>query len=180
MRLVASPEGRWSLARRAADAGLFPWVRVEGAADVERARQLGCGLHLPARWRPADLRLTGLPWTAACHDTVALARAAQATAVLVSPVYAPGSKPGDTRTPLGADGLAAQVRHTDRPVLALGGLDASRVTDVIAAGAWGVAGIGAFFSGGRVRADVAVSLVAAVAEATGVGGLRPPFTPEGP
>lgn len=147
---------------------------------MERARQLGCGLHLPARWRPADLRLAGLPWTAACHDAVALTRAAQATAVLVSPVYAPGSKPGDTRTPLGAHGLAAQVRHTDRPVLALGGLDASRVSEVIAAGAWGVAGIGAFFWRGRVRADGAAPLVTAVAEATGAGGLRPPSTPEGP
>ncbi len=179
VRLVLAPEERWHLARQAADAGLFPWVRLEETADVARARQHPSGLHLPARWRPSDLELGGLPWTAACHDDAALARAARATAVLVSPIYRPGSKPDDARTPLGTNGLAAKARSTAAPVLALGGLHSGRVAEVIAAGAWGVAGIGAFFSAGRVRLAGAVSLVTAVAEATEVGGLRPPSTSEG-
>lgn len=66
-----------------------------------------------------------------------------------SPIFAPSSK-ADARPPLG---LAALAGHTT-PVLALGGVDADRAAAGVAAGAHGVAVLGAVF--GAARPDVAL------------------------
>jgi thiamine-phosphate pyrophosphorylase len=74
-----------------------------------------------------------------------------------SPIFAPASK-ADDRPPLGLAALAGH--HT--PVLALGGIDAARAAACVAAGARGVAVLGAVF--GAARPDVALrDLLAALA-----------------
>ncbi|NOJ90111.1 thiamine phosphate synthase, partial [Myxococcus xanthus] len=72
--------------------------------------------HLPAgRWI-----------SAAVHD-MAEARAARgADLALVSPVFAPGSKPGDTRPSLGPEGFSALAAALPCPALALGGITPAR------------------------------------------------------
>jgi thiamine-phosphate pyrophosphorylase len=109
------------------------------------ARARGYGLRLPGNTDPAAVRdgFRGL-LSQSCH-TVAEVRAALAAGVdlvLLSPIWAPGSKPGDVRPTLGP---AVFDALRDAPVLALGGVDASRVPQAAAAGAFGVAAIGAFF-----------------------------------
>lgn len=174
VRLPRAPGDRWSVAQAARRAGLTVWVRIEGPDDLAHLREEGLGAHLPARWRArrAALDLQGVPWTAACHDAAALAQAQGATAALVSPVYPPGSKPDDTRPPLGPAGLRQLVDAAPCPVLALGGVRADRVPDLLHAGAHGVAGIGAFFAADRVDSHQAQALVRAFRSRP-----RPPAAP---
>jgi thiamine-phosphate pyrophosphorylase len=54
------------------------------------------------------------------------------------PVYATGSKP-DASPPIGAAGLRAIVRAVEIPVIAIGGVTAERVAEILAAGAHGIA-----------------------------------------
>jgi thiamine biosynthesis protein ThiS len=61
--------------------------------------------------------------------------------LLAGHVFATVSKPG--RPPLGLDGLGAIVAASPAPVLAIGGITGERVAAVIAAGAAGIAVIGA-------------------------------------
>ena len=56
---------------------------------------------------------------------------------------------------VGLEGLAAIVRASTAPVLAIGGITADRVGDVAAAGAAGIAAIGLFASGGPLESTVA-------------------------
>lgn len=60
----------------------------------------------------------------------------------VGPVYATSSKSG-LPDPIGVAGLRAVAEAVDVPVVAISGITAGRVEEVIAAGAWGVAVIGA-------------------------------------
>lgn len=118
------------------------------AGDRRLAWRLGAaGLHLPDgmvrrrhRFAPA-----ADPWpvTAAAHDAAGVRRAVRAGAdvILLSPVFPTASHPG--RPALGILRLARLCRGVDRPVLALGGVDPAVVRRVLAAGAAGVAGIGA-------------------------------------
>lgn len=62
--------------------------------------------------------------------------------VFLSPIFAPTSKPLDTRVPLGLSGLAAITQGAARPVFALGGLQPEHVAPCHAAGAAGVAVLG--------------------------------------
>ncbi len=62
---------------------------------------------------------------------------------LLAPVFAPTSKPRDTRPPLGLDGLRAACAASPVPVVALGGIDESNARACIDAGAHAVAVIGA-------------------------------------
>ncbi len=73
----------------------------------------------------------------------AMAVALQADYVVAGTVWPTVSKPGD-RPLIGLRGLAAIVRAAQVPVLAIGGVTIDRVTEVAAAGASGVAGIGLF------------------------------------
>jgi thiamine-phosphate pyrophosphorylase len=61
----------------------------------------------------------------------------------VGPIYATASKDG-LPDPIGLDGLRSVVAAVDGvPVIAIAGVTAGRVDEVLAAGAWGVAVIGA-------------------------------------
>ena len=126
--------------------GLILHGKHSAALDI--AAIAGFGLHLPAG---ADLtgaraRIRGL-LGASCHDAVELQRALEAGCdyALLGPVFSPGSKPGDTRPPLGLEGLRA-LAPAGLPVLALGGITPSRVAACRAAGAYGVAVLGGLFA----------------------------------
>jgi thiamine-phosphate pyrophosphorylase len=60
----------------------------------------------------------------------------------VGPTFATASKAG-LPDPIGVSGVAAVVEAVDVPVIAIAGISADRVEEVLATGAWGVAVIGA-------------------------------------
>jgi thiamine-phosphate pyrophosphorylase len=101
---------------------------VNGRLDV--ALLVGSHLHLPSNGPTvADVRPllpAGRMVSVAVHD-MAEARLAQgAELALVSPVFAPGSKPGDTRPPLGPAGFQELMAALPCPALALGGITPER------------------------------------------------------
>jgi thiamine-phosphate pyrophosphorylase len=71
-----------------------------------------------------------------------LARSATALAAVdylgVGPIFATQTKP-DAAPPIGAEGLAAVVKRTQLPIVAIGGLKRENAAEVIGAGARGVA-----------------------------------------
>jgi len=104
------------------------------------------GVHLPdgsdaraARMRHGPDKLIGLsihsPKQAAAADAVAL------DYLIAGPVYESASKPGYGPA-LGPGGLAPFIRATSLPVIAIGGVDAGHIADVMKAGAAGVAVMG--------------------------------------
>jgi thiamine-phosphate pyrophosphorylase len=106
-----------------------------------------------------------------CHDADEVRRLTIEDYLTVSPVFASASKPG-YGPPLGADGLATLCRLTDRPVLALGGVETpQRAAASVAAGAVGVAVMGAVMRSPDPAAVVA-ELSAAVAGAVVNGPTR--------
>jgi thiamine-phosphate pyrophosphorylase len=112
---------------------------VDGGLSPRRAR-----LHLPPG---ACLGISSHPRRAG--DVCAFSADDGVDYATWSPIFAPSSK-ADARPPLG---LAALAGH-ETPVLALGGVDADRAAACVAAGAWGVAVLGAIF--GAARPDVAL------------------------
>ncbi len=125
------------------------------------------GVHLPekgdacgARDRLGPEKLIGLsvhtPEQAAAADTAAL------DYLVAGPVYETASKPGYGPA-LGAKALAEFVRATPLPIIAIGGIDAGKIPEVMEAGASGVA-----VMGGVMRAPDPVQtvrkLVAALAD----------------
>ena len=67
-----------------------------------------------------------------CHDAAEISRAAQAGAryVTLSPIWSPTSKPDDRRPPLGVDRYFDQLCDDGLPVFALGGVSASRLSEI--------------------------------------------------
>ncbi|RKH01583.1 thiamine phosphate synthase [Corallococcus sp. CA047B] len=116
---------------------------VNGRLDV--ALLVGAHLHLPASGpSPRDVRPhlpEGRLISVAVHDASEADAAVGADLALVSPVFAPGSKPGDTRATLGPEGFQALVARLPCPALALGGMTPERAR--IVPGALGVAVISA-------------------------------------
>lgn len=116
------------------------------AGDPALAADVAVGVHLAAADDPvpADLRdqlLVGR----SCHDRAEVEAAVTEGVdyVTVSPVATTTSKPGHG-PPLGADGLAGLVAVAgDVPVLALGGVTPDNAAEFVAAGAHGVAVMGA-------------------------------------
>jgi thiamine-phosphate pyrophosphorylase len=161
------PEHRRHLGEQVA-AALASGCRLFVASDVTLARALGAdGVHLAASDPPVPRRArAGLVVGRSCHDERDLRAAVDEGLdyVTVSPIHASMSKPGYGPT-LGADGLRAltALEHTP-PVFALGGVDASRVAECIAAGATGVAAMGAVMAAPEPAAAVA-ALLAALGEA---------------
>jgi thiamine-phosphate pyrophosphorylase len=105
-------------------------LAINSRLDV--ALLVGANLHLPVDGpRPAEVRplLPAGRWiTAAVHSEAELAEAAGCDAVLLSPVFAPGSKPGDTRRPLGPEGFERLARYAaPLPCFALGGMTPARL-----------------------------------------------------
>lgn len=111
---------------------------------VSLARALGLGVHVPEH---APLP-HGLVASASVHAAATIDRRLSegATFVLWSPVFAPRSKPEDHRPPIGADAFLRVARQ--RPVLALGGIDATRHHALLAGGASGTAVLGGLFDAG--------------------------------
>ena len=108
----------------------------------ELAARGGWGLHCAAGTdlRAARAVISG-PLGASCHDADAVTAAADARCdyALLSPVFPPGSKPGDRRRPLGLTGLAAVAKFSLIPVYALGGVEPEQARACLDAGATGVA-----------------------------------------
>jgi thiamine-phosphate pyrophosphorylase len=110
--------------------------------DVEAALELHAdGVHLGRddpgveQARAAGL-LLGL--SASSIDEAVTAEGLGADYIGAGPVWATPTKP-DAGPPLGLDGLAALCAAVSRPVVAIGGIDASNAADCLAAGASGVA-----------------------------------------
>jgi thiamine-phosphate pyrophosphorylase len=139
------------------------------ASDIGLALSSGAdGVHLASTdWWPDDDVRAGLGVGRSCHtvDDLVAAEQRQAGWATYSPVFATASKPG-YGPPLGADGLAAGCRAVPSlAVLALGGVDATTAGRCIAAGAAGVAVMGAVM-GAADPAAVVRALVVAVGRAT--------------
>jgi thiamine-phosphate pyrophosphorylase len=103
---------------------------VNGRLDV--ALLVDAHLHLPVDSpRPEEVR----PWlppgrwiSAAVHTEAELAEVRGCDVVLLSPVFAPGSKPDDARPPLGPEGFSRLVqRASPLPCFALGGMTPGRL-----------------------------------------------------
>ena len=141
-------------------------ARVTVHGDVDAARTAGAdGVHLPAGAPVASARqllgeatLVG----ASAHTIGEAAAAAQAGAdyVTLSPIFPSASKPG-YGPPLGRAALAEAARALPVPVVALGGITAANATDCLAAGALGVAVLGAVMAAADPEAATA-RLVAAL------------------
>ena len=101
---------------------------VNGRLDV--ALLVGAHLHLPAGGlTPEDVRPylpSGRLVSVAVHDEEEARRARGADLALVSPVFSPGSKPGDTRPTLGPEGFRRLAEALPCPALALGGMTPER------------------------------------------------------
>ena len=97
---------------------------VNGRLDV--ALLVGAHLHLPvdgpsvAQVRPH--LPAGAQVSVAVHSQAELPRAVGASFALVSPVFPPGSKPEDTRPPLGPDGFESLANALGCAAFALGGV----------------------------------------------------------
>ncbi|MFM2245224.1 MAG: hypothetical protein RL071_1298 [Pseudomonadota bacterium] len=163
LREKADLDEHW---RRAADQAAHLGLAVLVHADNPGARADpgGWPLHLPSTGpgHPAA-------WGRSCHSAAALdqAFAEGARYALLSPIWSPGSKPGDARPPLGPAALITLA--AGRPVLALGGVDAARLGQLAAAGAWGATVLGAL--AGPDPGPAAAALRAAWRAA---GGPAPP------
>lgn len=131
------------------------------ASDPELAAEVADGVHLAADDDPVPGELRGdLLVGRSCHDRaeVEAATAEGVDYVTVSPVASTTSKPGHG-PPLGTEGLAALVEAAgDVPVLALGGVTADNAAAFIAAGAHGVAVMGAVMRAEK-PAEVVVRLL---------------------
>jgi len=123
------------------------------------------GAHVGALDLPVDAarRVLGpaaiLGATARDPATGRAAVAAGATYLGVGPCYATGTKTG-LPDPIGLAGLAAVVAAVDVPVVAIAGITVDRVRQLLAAGAHGVAVVGAIAAAADPRRATAELLVA--------------------
>lgn len=137
-------DDRRALATEVAAVVRHAGARLVVAGDPALAEAVGAsGLHLAA----SDLMPGSTPPLVgrSCHDRdeAIRARGENVDYVTASPVAATRSKPGYGPA-LGIEGLAAIVRAAgELPVLALGGVAPTDVADLCAAGAHGVAVMGA-------------------------------------
>ncbi|HEX4622022.1 MAG TPA: thiamine phosphate synthase, partial [Myxococcaceae bacterium] len=105
---------------------------------LDVAIALGVHLHLPAGgMTAAEARphLLGGWISVAVHNDAEAHAATGADLALVSPVHSPGSKPGDFRRPLGAEGFRELARALPCPAYALGGMTGERIGALEPAGA---------------------------------------------
>jgi thiamine monophosphate synthase len=131
-----SDSRRWvSAARDAGFSCVFAHVRDPGA--VESGAD---GLHLPDGDRPPP---DDCPWSRSTHSAIDARRALAEGAAFaaLSPIWSPSSKPEDRRPTLGIAGLLAAGHG---PVLALGGVEAERLSALRAAGGYGALVLGLF------------------------------------
>jgi thiamine-phosphate pyrophosphorylase len=128
---------------------------VNDRADVALAT--GAGVHLPAAGlSPADARRMLGPDAIvgrSAHDAGELPAAAGADFLLFGPVFDTASKRA-FGAPQGVERLRAFCAASPVPVLAVGGIDAGRVREVLRAGAAGIAVIGAVWRAADVASAV--------------------------
>jgi len=140
-------------------------VFVNGRPDVAAALHAQ-GLQLSrSDLAVADARRMFAGWIGrSVHDLDGAAAAIDEGAdfLLVGTVYESASHPG--RPAAGLD-LVRAVAALGRPVIAIGGIDASRAAEVRAAGAYGVAALGALWRASDPAA-AALALLAPWSEAT--------------
>ncbi len=104
------------------------------------------GVHADSRKLQSLQSRPDREWfSVSCHTVEDLAKAEQLGAdfAVLSPVQYTNSHPD--ATPLGWQQFADMIEQVAMPVYALGGVDASHITQAKQAGAQGVAGIGAFW-----------------------------------
>jgi len=126
--------------------------------DIDAAIHAGAdAVHLPSGSRPetARTRLPGVLIGASAHSAEEASTLLQAGAdyVTVSPIFVSASKPGYGPA-LGLDGLARIVSRAPGPVLALGGIAAANAAACLAAGARGIAVMGAVMRAADPQAAV--------------------------
>lgn len=115
---------------------------------VDVARACGIGVHVGRDDTPiADARRAlgaeaCIGTTASSPDEVRAAQAAGADYAGFGHVFATSSKQ-KSGPPLGLDAVRAATAGAGIPLIAIGGINATNARDVIRAGAWGVAVIGA-------------------------------------
>jgi thiamine-phosphate pyrophosphorylase len=112
---------------------------IAGASILDGVHLPGGGDARAARDRLGSEKLIGLsihtPEQAATADTIVL------DYLIAGPVYESASKPGYGPA-LGPKGLVEFARGTTLPIIAIGGIDAANNTEVMQAGAAGVAVMG--------------------------------------
>lgn len=145
------------------------WCIVDDRVDVALA--VGAtGVHLGPTDLPVDVarRLLGpgavIGASARTVEAARAAVAAGATYLGVGPCFATSSKPG-LPDPIGPAGLAEVAAAVEVPAIAIGGVQAATVPDVLAAGAAGVAVIGAV-SGAEDPAGATTALLGALQTGT--------------
>lgn len=148
------------------------------SARLDVALALGAHLHLPGAALPADEIRAHLPadrWLSVAVHEGALDRATGADLALVSPVFAPGSKPNDTRPPLGPEGFSRIARALPVPAFALGGITAASLPQL-----QGVAGVAVVSAILRAEAPLAVaaSLLAQLERGAGESDTASPASQE--
>lgn len=127
----------------------------DGPTDQVIANLRGCGVarvHVPETAQPTWRHHTTLPMIWACHrpDQIAGAMADGATAVTLSPIWPTQSKPGHAG--LGVAELQRQCQLFPLTIVALGGISATTIAHVRAAGAAGAATAGAWRAQGPALA----------------------------
>jgi len=131
-------------------------VVVNDRVDVALTCGAG-GVHLRGESIPAaQVRAIAPPGFLIGSSVRSGAEAGSAAAsdyLVAGTVFPTASKPGMAAF-LGVDGLAAVVRATTLPVLAIGGISVERAADVAATGARGVAAIGLFADAERPIKEV--------------------------
>ena len=151
-------------------------ARLTVHGDAALAAEAGAdGVHLAAGSDPLAARAT-LGTSALIGlsiHSVAEARALDPACVdyaVVGPAFETASKPGYGPA-LGVAGLHAMARATRVPIVAIGGIDAARVGAVMAAGAAGIAVMGAVMRAAD-PADTARGLLGALSEREAVQRAR--------
>jgi thiamine-phosphate pyrophosphorylase len=159
---------------------LLPRVRAASArlllhGEARLAMLAGTdGVHLPSGSKPAAARALLGPQKliGVSIHTVTEAEAIEPAHVdyaLAGPAFETASKPG-YGPEIGRKGLADIVRASRVPVLAIGGINAARVAEMIAAGAAGIAAMG----GVMRSADPAREVSGLLATLTGALAIHAP------
>lgn len=125
--------------------------------DLEAAASFAQGVHL-GRGAPsvAEARSYGLEIVGVSTHSVAQALAAQdqgASYVFFGPVFQTASKPG--AQPQGLEALSRVASSLSIPVVAIGGITSLNATDVLSAGADGVAVVSSILAVGDPKAAAA-------------------------
>jgi thiamine-phosphate diphosphorylase len=99
--------------------------------------------------------------THSVEEAIAAASDSAVDYVAIGPIFLSSTK--NVRAPLGLDALRRLRDQTEKPIVAIGGIDLSNVRSVIEAGADGCAVIAALYAEGRI-AENAMRLVEAAGE----------------